>query len=221
MPANFKPHLLSVELARHLLSWKVWAVSKLLRLLGHQKAVRKLQAGLDAFSVQNNPKNDTQLVFSSRALLALEAALDPSEAGDYLLVWRPMTQRLPGGAAGLGDSAAALQNSSAAAGSSGGSSSSSSGGHGSSGSRNSNKGTAAAGGSEAGGARCGGALAPVGGDLTWKRYLHTQMAGVYSVVFGAEVPQRQQQPAAVAGQGKAAAAAADEQYIVHDFRRIK
>ena len=84
MPAHFKPHLLSVELARHLLSWKVWAVSKLLRLLGHHKAVRKLQAGVEAFSVQNNPKNDTQLVFSSRALLALEAALDPSEAGDYL-----------------------------------------------------------------------------------------------------------------------------------------
>lgn len=210
MPAHFKPHLLSVELARHLLSWKVWAVSKLLRLLGHHKAVRKLQAGVEAFSVQNNPKNDTQLVFSSRALLALEAALDPSEAGDYLLVWRPMTQRLPEGPAGLGNSAQTLQNSSAAAGSSGGSSGSSSGGEG-----------AAAGGSQAGGVLGGGALAPVGGDLTWRRYLHTQMAGVYSVVFGAEVPQRQQQAAAVAGQGKASAAATDEQYIVHDFRRIK
>lgn len=201
MPADFKPHMLSVELARHMLSWKVWAISKLLRLLGHQKAVRKLQAGLEAFSVQNNPKNDTQLVFSSRALLALEAALDPAEAADYLLVWRPMTQRLPEGTEGPANLATVRQGSSSSGG----------------------QGGAAAGSSEAGGGWAGGgALAPVGGDLTWKRYLYTQMAGVYSVVFGVELPQRQPMAAAAAAPAKVKAAEARQEHCIeHDFRRIK
>lgn len=146
-----------------------------MRWMGKEREARKLEVGFDAFCVQNNSKTDRQLVFATDALVALQAAMDPSEASEYMLVWRPVTNR------GVTTAGRDQQEISTAAKSQ---------------------------------------LAPVHGDLTWKRYLNTQMAGVYKAVFGVEVPQRQ--PTAAAALAAAAGAElGEEDYIVHDFKRIR
>jgi hypothetical protein len=101
-------------------------------MLGRAKDAQKLELGFDTFCVHNNSKTDRDLTFSTLALCALEARLDPCERGDYLLVWRPMR----------------------------------------------------AGGADAG----GGALEGVNGDMCWRRYCHTQMAGIYRMLYRASVP---------------------------------
>lgn len=187
MTADFQPSDANVMSARRRVGWKVWALARLMRLLGKEKEARKLEVGFDAFCVQNNSKTDRQLVFSTDALVALEAALNPAEAADYMLVWRPVTNR-------------------AATNTKGGS----------------GKGSAPALPLTAAAAIPEGQLAPVKGDLTWRRYLNTQMAGVYRAVFGAEVPQRQLTAGAAAAlaQGKELKLSL-EHYILHDFVRIK
>lgn len=180
MTADFEPNTAAVMSARRRVGWKVWALAGLMRLMGKEREARKLEVGFDAFCVQNNSKTDRQLVFSTDALVALEASLDPSEAAEYMLVWRPVTNR--------GVTTA---------------------------SRDHDREISAA-------AAVKSQLAPVHGDLTWKRYLNTQMAGVYKAVFGVEVPQRQ--PTAAAAAALAAAPSMElreEDYIVHDFRRIR
>lgn len=222
MPASLEPKMSSVMWAGYLLRWKVWAAGSLLRLAGYDKAARKLDAGLESFFVHNNPKLDMQLAFSTPTLLALEAALVPEDASQYMLVWRPSSstktpgsvgcistanssslgsklQMQQGGVCSKRTAAAELGSKLAAAGADG-----------------RVEGCGAPGCAE-------GASAAMQGDITWKRYLYTQMAGVYSVVFGQELPQQQQKPAAA---GAAAASVvsrkvAEEQYIVHDFMRIK
>lgn len=198
MTADFVPNPAQVMSARRRVGWKVWGLAGLMRLLGKDKEARKLEVGYDSFCIQNNSKTDRQLVFSTDALVALEAALDPAEASDYLLVWRPVTKRPGRGTSGAGAAAAAKQ----AAGSATGSC------------RN---------GSGMPLGRAEAALAPVAGDLTWKRYLATQMAGVYRAVFGVEVSQRQLPAAAAAAAARSGARQqpSEEQYIVHDFVRIR
>jgi hypothetical protein len=219
MSASLQPNMSSVAWAGYLLRWKVWAAGSLLRLAGHDKAARKLDAGVESFFVHNNPKLDRQLAFSTPTLLAVEAALVPEDAAQYMLVWRPSSSMRTAGSVGCGskaissslgrklqggacskDTAAAaaeLESKLAAAGAEG-----------------RVEGCGAQGCAE-------GASAAMQGDISWKRYLHTQMAGVYSVVFGQEVPQQQPRPAAAAVASGASKKVAEQQYIVHNFRRIK
>eukprot|EP00879_Flechtneria_rotunda_P002270 GHRR01002461.1.p1 GENE.GHRR01002461.1~~GHRR01002461.1.p1 ORF type:complete len:664 (+),score=233.63 GHRR01002461.1:802-2793(+) len=180
MPATFTPNDGNVMACRRRIGWKVWAIVSILRLMGHEKQAKKLQLGFDTFCVHNNSKTDRDLTFSTQALIALEAALDPSEAAGCLLVWRPMINRSCGPKGSKERSTAAAP----------------------------------------GGVldhSCG-ALGPVAGDVTWRRYLHTQMAGIYSVMFGTEVEQHKVM-------AKAAAQVGTEQLVegcvVHDFKRIK
>ena len=198
MTADFEPNVKDVMAARRRVGWKVWALASIMRWMGKEKEARKLEVGFDSFCVQNNSKTDRQLVFSTDALVALEAALDPTDAADYLLVWRPRTNR-PERSRDLGGVAAKQHQ----------------------GSRDTGKQPADAPGVLGRSER---ALAPVAGDVTWRRYLNTQMASVYRAVFGAEVQQRQ-----LSAAGKAAAAAAggtqqelsDDAYIIHDYIRIR
>jgi hypothetical protein len=178
MTEDFEPNVADVMAARRRVGWKVWGLAGLMRWLGKEKEARKLEVGFDAFCVQNNSKTDRQLVFATDALVALEAALDPAEAADYLLVWRPVTS-LSGqkpqrrSSVGCGPSAAA--------------------------------------------AAADLHLSPVKGDLTWRRFCNTQMAGVYRAVFGVELPRRQLSAQA---QGKQAGHSEDD-YVTHDFVRIR
>lgn len=199
MSADFEPSVQGVMAARRRVGWKVWGLAGLMRLMGREKEARKLEVGFDAFCVQNNSKTDRQLVFSTHALTALEAALDPTEAADYLLVWRPVTNRpdrqtatAGGKEGGAAAAAAAAAPGGVLWGSSG---------------------------------RSENALAPVAGDVTWRRYLNTQMASVYKLLFGVEVQQRQLTAAAAVSVAAAGGAAEqklpDEHYILHDYVRIK
>ncbi len=109
------------------------------RFLNRHKEAQKLAVGFDTFCVHNNSKTDQDLTFSTQALVALEARLEPAERHDYLLVWRPM----PVASAGDGFDGDSVPS---------------------------------------------GALAGVGGDMCWRRYCHTQMAGIYRMLFRAAVP---------------------------------
>uniref|UniRef100_A0A383VYV1 Fatty acyl-CoA reductase n=1 Tax=Tetradesmus obliquus TaxID=3088 RepID=A0A383VYV1_TETOB len=175
MDATFEPSDAAVLAHRRSMGRRVRTVAALLRLVGRTREARKLQVGYETFCVVNNSKTDKDLTFSTRALVALEAALAPGDASDYLLVWRPATGRT-----GSSSSEAKQQL----------------------------QGGEAAGAAAAVAAAVRGAahLAPVGGDLVWRRYLHTQMAGVYRMLFGA-VPEQASTAAAAAA---AAAAAGGE-----------
>jgi 3-oxoacyl-(acyl-carrier-protein) synthase len=169
--------------------WKVWAISTLLRMLGKEKEAKKLVVGYDTFCVHNNSKTDRDLVFSTHALVALEAALAPAEASEYLLVWRPITKR-SGSSSGssMADSTKAKQQQQ----------------------------QQWAGRSEV-------QLAPVGGDVIWRRFLHTQMAGIYRMLFGIVPEQRKMMTsaAAAAAAGQECKEIREECFVEHDFRRIK
>lgn len=160
------------------------------RLFGREKEARKLQVGYETFCIHNNSKTDRDLTFSTRALVALEAALDPSERAHFLLVWRPVPD-------GSGEPARR------------------------------------------------GALAAVGGDMCWRRYCHTQMAGIYRMLFNTSTPavaamrhatgggalpgdvlKAAQDAAAAISSGNAAAkrhAVGDavSHVVAHDFARIR
>jgi hypothetical protein len=220
MTASLEPNMSSVRWAGYLLRWKVWAAGSLLRLAGYDKAARKLEAGSESFFVHNNPKLDMQLAFSTPTLLALEAALAPEDAAQYMLVWRPSSSTKAPGSIGRASTGASSSLSSKLQMQQGSVCSKDTAVAAELGSK-----LAAAGaGSRVEG--CGafgyaeGALAAMQGDVTWKRYLYTQMAGVYSVVFGRELPQQQPKPAAAVAPG-VSKKVTQELYIVHDFKRIK
>jgi len=212
MTAAFEPNMDAVMAARRRVSWKVWALAKLMRLLGKDKEARKLEVGFDAFCVQNNSKTDRQLVFSTDALVALEAALNPAEAADYLLVWRPMTNRpVTNPASGATSTAAAAGGQQRGSGSGGKKG------------KKAAAATAAAAAAAVPAQRAERALAPVAGDVTWRRYLNTQMAAVYRVVFGVEIQQRQLTAAAAAATAGAGGQQqlTNDDYILHDFVKVK
>jgi hypothetical protein len=50
---------------------------------------RKLQIGFESFRVINQPKTDVNLRFSSSNMQRLAALLHPSEAEEFLLLWKP------------------------------------------------------------------------------------------------------------------------------------
>ncbi|KAF6261123.1 male sterility protein-domain-containing protein [Scenedesmus sp. NREL 46B-D3] len=157
----------------------------LLRLLGKDKEAKRLAVGYETFCVHNNSKTDRDLVFSTHALVALEAALAPAEASEYLLVWRPITKRSGSGSSKAGSGREGQQQ--------------------------------WAGRSEV-------QLAPVDGDVIWRRYLHTQMAGIYRMLFGVVPEQRQlmaSAAAAAAGAEDEGTSVLEESFVEHDFRRIK
>jgi hypothetical protein len=187
MDPDFVPTDANVMACRRRVWWKVWAVSSLLRLLGKEKEAKKLVVGYETFCVHNNSKTDRDLVFSTHALVALEAALAPAEASEYLLVWRPITKR----------------------------SSSNSGG--------SDGKICSGNGQQQWVGRSEVALAPVDGDVIWRRYLHTQMAGIYRMLFGVVPEQRKimASAAAAAAGGEAGSSLQGECFVEHDFRRIK
>jgi hypothetical protein len=174
MNSTFKPSDAAVLAHRRSMGRRVRAVATLLRLVGRTREAKKLQVGYETFCVVNNSKTDKDLTFSTRALLALEAALAPGDASDYLLVWRPVTGLTAGSTSSSSSSSneakQQLQGSEA---------------------------VAAAGAAASAAARSAVHLAPVAGDLVWRRYLHTQMAGVYRMLFGA-VPEANTAAAAVA-----------------------
>jgi hypothetical protein len=160
------------------------------RLFGREKEAKKLEVGFETFCVHNNSKTDRDLTFSTQALVALEARLEPAERKHYLLVWRPMPD-------GCGEPVK------------------------------------------------GGALAAVAGDMCWRRYCHTQMAGIYRMLFNTSIPavaamrhaigggtlnadvlKAAQEAAAAIGSGNAAAKrhapmGAVSHVVAHDFARIR
>lgn len=85
-----------------------------------------------------------------------------------------------------------------------------------------------------GGAAAGGAeaLAPIAGDVCWQRYLHTQMAGIYCMLFGVEAPRNalKAEQAATEENRETAGAAGGKlrvpqrikgKVVDHDFVRIR
>ncbi|KAI8468986.1 MAG: male sterility protein-domain-containing protein [Monoraphidium minutum] len=72
---------------------KVVIVCFLLRLFGMEKAAKKLSVGYQQWAMNNNPKNDTQLLFANPTLQQLHARLEPQERLDYLLTFRPPRRR--------------------------------------------------------------------------------------------------------------------------------
>ncbi|WIA40535.1 hypothetical protein OEZ86_013881 [Tetradesmus obliquus] len=96
MDATFEPSDAAVLSHRRSMGRRVRTVAALLRLVGRTREAKKLQVGYETFCVVNNSKTDKDLTFSTRALVALEAALAPGDASDYLLVWRPATGRTGG-----------------------------------------------------------------------------------------------------------------------------
>lgn len=156
------------------IGWKVWGIAGALRLFGREREAHKLKVGFETFCVHNNAKTDRDLTFSTHALIALEAALSPSDAPDFVIAWRPIT--------GL---------------------------------------TAASGGCTSRSGRSARALAPMAGDITWRRYVHTQMAGVYRMLYGVEVPRRKLPAAAATAAATTGSDPAQDEYIEHDFVRVR
>jgi len=62
------------------------------RLFGLSKAAHKLAIGYTQWAMNNDFKNDTQLMFASASLQQLHARLEPEERRDYLLTWCPPAQ---------------------------------------------------------------------------------------------------------------------------------
>jgi hypothetical protein len=182
MGPEFVPTDANVMACRRRVWWKVWAISTLLRLLGKEKEAKKLIVGYDTFCVHNNSKTDRDLVFSTHALVALEAALAPAEAAEYLLVWRPITKRSSSSTDGKAKQQQQQQQQ-------------------------------WAGRSEV-------QLAPVDGDVIWRRFLHTQMAGIYRMLFGV-VPEQRKMMTSAAAASQEGGEVLEECYVEHDFRRIK
>ncbi|KAF8055926.1 fatty acyl-CoA reductase [Scenedesmus sp. PABB004] len=209
MPPSFVPSEAAVLACRRRIWWKVWAIAGLLRLAGREREAKKLVVGYEAFCVHNNSKTDRDLVFSTHALVALEAALAPDESPAYLLVWRPMQR--PGASAGAGAGAGAAKAGGAAAKPGGG--------------RKAGKGGAAKAAGAGAGAPLAGraeaALAPVGGDVTWRRYVHTQMAGIYRLLYGVAVDPAKPMASALAAAAAGGGELRPEAFIEHDFVRIK
>lgn len=60
------------------------------RLFGLSKAAQKLSVGYQQWAMNNDFKNDTQLLFGSAALQQLHARIVPAERRDYLLTFGPV-----------------------------------------------------------------------------------------------------------------------------------
>ncbi|KAF8071189.1 fatty acyl-CoA reductase [Scenedesmus sp. PABB004] len=101
MPLSFRPSPRRVRLHRAWTALKVAAACALLRLLGASRAAARLASGFAALTVFGTTKADRDLVFSTRALAALEAGLPPDERRRWPLVMRP-AMPLPGGDGGHG-----------------------------------------------------------------------------------------------------------------------
>eukprot|EP00878_Enallax_costatus_P011041 GHUV01011531.1.p1 GENE.GHUV01011531.1~~GHUV01011531.1.p1 ORF type:complete len:571 (+),score=148.68 GHUV01011531.1:338-2050(+) len=198
MTSDFVPTDANVMACRRRIWWKVWAISSILKLMGKEKEARKLVIGYETFCVHNNSKTDRDLKFSTHALVALEAALDPSEAADYLLVWRPVTNRAKGSSSSIEEPTKTSTKQQKAA---------------------SKKKSAAAPAVRLG--RSEAALAPVAGDVVWRRYLHTQMAGIYRMLYGVVVGQHKVMESAAAAAAQQGTELTAQSYIEHDFRCIK
>jgi hypothetical protein len=54
---------------------------------------RKLQIGFESFKIINQPKTDVNLRFSTNNMQRLAALLDTTEQEEFLLLWRPKTNR--------------------------------------------------------------------------------------------------------------------------------
>lgn len=193
MTASFVPTDANVMACRRRIWWKVWAITSLLNLLGKQKEAKKLIVGYDTFCVHNNSKTDRDLKFSTHALVALEAALQPAEAADYMLVWRPMINPSSSGSSANLPSA----------------------------NHKSKGGAKDAAVVTSVPSRCQNALGPVAGNVIWRRYLHTQMAGIYRMLYGVVVDQHKAMGSAVARATQVGTELTDQCFIEHDFRRIK
>ncbi len=61
-------------------------------LFGLKKQAQKLSVGYAQWAMNNDFKNDTQLLFASASLTQLHARIEPEERRDYLLTWRPPRQ---------------------------------------------------------------------------------------------------------------------------------
>jgi hypothetical protein len=190
MGSSFKPSDAAVLAHRRSMGRRVRTISALLRLVGRTREAKKLQVGYETFCVVNNSKTDKDLTFSTRALVALEAALAPGDVDDYLLVWRPVTGRTITKSSAAAEQQQHQQQE-----------------------QQQQIGAAAAAASSHAAAH----LAPAGGDLVWRRYLHTQMAGVYRMLFGAAPSQRDK----AAGAAAAAAAAGDAGGMCHKLKSCK
>lgn len=159
------------------------------RLFGKEKEAKKLALGFDTFCVHNNAKTDRDLLFATHNLSAMASLLSPAESHEFLLVWKPTL-------AGADASSSSGSKRKGKKGRKGGANNSS----------GSNTGT-----------KPGSALAPVGGEISWRRYLHTQMAGVYRQLYGKAV----EQVAEIPGAADNKLMSGEDLIVRHDFRAIK
>eukprot|EP00775_Hariotina_reticulata_P013020 gene13020-13149_t len=144
------------------------------RLCGLGKAAARLHSGYEALCVYGTSKTDKDLVFSAAALQCLEAALVKEEQQQYPLVMQPgMPLPQPPVAGGNKPDSATSKHASSSSSSKAGS-----------------KGIITEADKEAGpDVPQPSILQGQQQCLTWRRYFHSQLAAVYSLLFRAKVPQ--------------------------------
>jgi hypothetical protein len=236
MPADFKPNDDDVLACRRRIGWKVWALGKLLKLFGQEKEAKKLQVGFETFCVHNNSKTDKDLVFSTHALVALEATLNPAEAAEYLLVWQPIINHCHTSSSATSSSKGGLTGADGAGQWTPGKLASILEAAADEGSLPSGDNfgecgvlcavpagpTTAAAAAAAASARRGElALAPISGNIVWRRYFHTQMASVFRTLYGVKVVRRKMRASAVQRVCEQGVQLTDADYIEHDFVAIR
>lgn len=145
------------------------------RCVGLQRAAARLESGFDALCVYGSSKTDKDLVFTAHALQVLEQQMLVEEQQRYRLVMRP-GMPVPGSAAAAldDDDASASKQASLAS------------------SVNSRDGHAGAShDADADQQSLSSSRSAVGRQqrvLTWRRYYHSQLAAVYSMLYRTSVP---------------------------------
>jgi len=172
MRPSFVPDMARVRRAERKTKAKVGAVCALLRLAGDRRGAAKLHAGFASVAVQNNGRTDRSLTFETHGLLALEIALAPAEHAQRLLVWRPG----PAPADTLAASAAYVEAASVEQGDADAAAA------GVAPPPPDAAATAAA--KDAAAVLAAAPLRPI----SWRRFHHTQLAGVYRTLYGRVVP---------------------------------
>jgi nucleoside-diphosphate-sugar epimerase len=177
MRPAFAPDMTRVRRTERRVGAKVSAVCTLLRMAGDRRGAAKLRAGFGSVAVQNNGRTDRSLTFETHGLVALEAALCPEEHAQRLLVWRPG----PAPADTMAASAAFVEAEAAVEGGGGGGDEA---GAAVPARLPAAAAAAAAAAKEAAAVLAAAPLKPI----SWRRFHHTQMAGVYRTLYGRVVP---------------------------------
>jgi len=88
---DYQPNKLVVQLNMKWTAAKVRMAVFLLRMFGMERPAMALSNGLSSFELLNNDKLDKDLTFATQGQDALAAMVDPQDAADFPVVWKPMT----------------------------------------------------------------------------------------------------------------------------------